>query len=781
MKTNILKKIAAIALMLGASYFSCTKNVEFEELEAIELHSVLKSDIEREFYYTDKGDKVYFNIRKDRVILKTRNEADAKALSEHEVFIFAYDVSYIWVIGYIDPQKTSLDDLIKIPEVVDATYGLEYADGTLIYPSHQISVKGKDDNHPENILKDDALYENVVAIDLFDSYSEIYLITLNVKLSDILSICRDMFESDLYICAAPTSFREMKPHNTLYGAQWGLRNVGQNVGTPDIDIKAEQAWNFTTGNTGVRVAVLDEGVQLDHPDLQANLITGADFTVNSPGGANGSPWLGGNNSHGTACAGVIAAVDNAEGIKGVAPNVRIVPVRIAWQIPGATGWTSHDTWVANGINHAWQTANVDVLNNSWSGPWEPLTNAAINNAVLNGRVRNGIPLGCVVVASSGNNNMGTVSFPASHADVIAVGAINRNGLRWNAGVYNGSNYGNALNVVAPGVDIWTTILSQLGNYSAGTGTSLAAPHVAGIAALSLSYNPNLRHDHVAAFIYQSCTKLPGYTYINDSNHPYSTWNSQVGHGLVSALDALIRVPSPNQSYTISGAATLCGSSIYTLSGGASGNWSVTTGFQIVGASTNVNSVTVRPTIFNGQTGAVIATVNGSPLHLGITECGVSISGPNVVQCSPNSTYTIPSQNGTVSWVVSPGLHVVSQNQTSVTVRAGSSTPPPTGTITARLNGNDIAEKTVTIIAPALIAVTPEEESTSTGGFIHFNSGPTMPGTYEWRVTPDYGTSINSHTHYCTVTFQYAGEYIVECRIITVCGTSPWLGATVNVY
>ncbi len=162
-----------------------------------------------DFFYNDKGEKSYLKIRKDKLILKCTSAEDAKALTKEPFFTSAYDVGH-WVIGTIEPKKTKLDELLKEPEVVSATYGLEYSDGTLQYPTDRIYVKFKEGLTPEAVLDEIGLTESVEAIELFNPYSEIYKITLNVGLGDILKICRELFETDLCEWAEPNFFREMK-------------------------------------------------------------------------------------------------------------------------------------------------------------------------------------------------------------------------------------------------------------------------------------------------------------------------------------------------------------------------------------------------------------------------------------------------------------------------------------------------------------------------------------------------------------------------------------------
>jgi len=532
-----------------------------------------------DFFYSINGERETFNVRKDRVVLKTNSEEGARAVSAQTVFRAARTVGYDMVIATIDSLSVTLENLRQISNVADVAFALEYADGTVQMPTNRIFVQFRDGQYPEKVFDLLGLRESIKAIELINEFDEIYMITLGVSLGDILQICRDLFESNLCVFAEPAFIREVQRHNQFFPQQWGLKNTGQSGGTPGIDIKAEPAWAITRGNAAIRVAVIDEGVDLGHPDLQANLLAGFDATVNSPSGANGSPHA--NNAHGTACAGIIAAIDNSIGIVGVAPNVKIIPVRIAYDRFDIGWWTTEDLWIVNGIRYAWQTAQADVLSNSWGGgSHSSAITAEITAAVVNGRLRNGVHLGCVVVFSSGNDHASTVSYPASLANVIAVGAINNNGLRANF-----SNHGNALNIVAPGVDIYTTdIQGNLGynrsNGTAGdyfanfTGTSASTPFVAGVAALLLSVNPNLTQAQVLHAIESTATKLSGYSFAPNTSHPHGTWNSQVGHGLVNAHAALLLfAPHITGSTTI-----LCPSGSFTLHNGTATSWSVSNGF-----------------------------------------------------------------------------------------------------------------------------------------------------------------------------------------------------------
>ena len=489
-----------------------------------------------DFFYTDNGEKEYFTIRKDRVILKAKSETEAKTLTKQTFFLSARNVGNDMVIATIDTVEIRLENLKQKTDAVDVAYGLEYTDGTIQMPTNKIFVKFNDGQSMEKVFDYVGLTKSIDQIELINENHKIYMITLNVALVDILKICRNLFETGLVEFAAPSFIREIKPLNHHINPwQWGLKNTGQYGGVAGFDIKAEQAWSITKGNANIKVAVIDDGVELTHPNLQPNLLQGYDATINPPGGANGSPYA--NDSHGTACAGIIGAIDGI----GVASGCKIVPVRIAYNIstPNGPRWETNDIWAMNGIRYAWKTAKADVISCSWKwGSAAPNITAEINDAITLGRESKG----CVVVFGSANDNASTVSYPASLPNVIAVGAISQCGQRKSPSSCDGenwwgSNYGSALDVVAPGVRIYTTTIN--GNYKSDfNGTSSACPHVAGIAALLLSVNPCLTQQEVRNIIELSCEKIGLHCYTTTSGRPNGSWSSYTGYGLVNAYRAL---------------------------------------------------------------------------------------------------------------------------------------------------------------------------------------------------------------------------------------------------
>ena len=377
--------------------------------------------------------------------------------------------------------------------------------------------------------------------------------------------CAILFhESGLFESAEPSLMADIFTYcayDQYFPAQWGLQNTGLSNGTAGVDISVCDAWQLSTGKN-ITVAVIDQGILLDHPDLAANMhpLSYDCYSKTTP------QFL--YESHGTECAGVLGALRNnivnyptAEGIAGVAPDCRIMSIShpLSTLVP-----TVADDLIA-GID--WARINgADIISCSWghaSAVNSSYLNNAINNAVNYGRKNRG----CIVVAASGNDTSSVVIYPACLANVIAVGAIDRSGNRADF-----SNHGIALDVVAPGVSIGTTDTYYSNNnwiagYIADKGTSLACPHVSGIAALILSVNPLLTQSQVRYCIESTCKKITGtasnnYSYTHYSHHPSGTWNTYVGHGLVNAYAAVSAAGPP---VTLTGPALICQGSSYTFS------------------------------------------------------------------------------------------------------------------------------------------------------------------------------------------------------------------------
>ena len=364
---------------------------------------------------------------------------------------------------------------------------------------------------------------------------------------NVFDVANIYHENSLVQYATPdfvivNAFNSITPNDTYYPYQWGLTKID-----------ASYAWEITQGSSDVVVAVLDNGVQLDHPDLVNKLVDGYDcYSGDSDPSPSGSTD---GYEHGTACAGIIAAeTNNSQCVAGLAWNCKIMPLRIgAYDSYPATAGTDAFLWAIDPDDDGNTSDGADVISNSWGGGSanSDLT-TAINTAVNTGRGG----LGCVVVFSSGNDNYSVVSYPASLTNVIAVGATDQNDSRslWVAG--QGSNYGSALDVVAPGTAIYTTDLTYGGAtvnnyYDNFNGTSAACPFVAGLAALVISQNPTFTYSQVQDRIIGSVDDLGP-----------AGWDEEYGWGRINALIALTATPTTSgtlaSSEGWSGTVTLTG-------------------------------------------------------------------------------------------------------------------------------------------------------------------------------------------------------------------------------
>jgi hypothetical protein len=358
---------------------------------------------------------------------------------------------------------------------------------------------------------------------------------------DGLQMANRFYETGLFEYAEP-DFRPLDmlhsaTNDPLYPLQWGLKNTGsaqQFNGTPGADIGIEAAWQITKGSPSIRIAVIDEGVQRLHPDL-VNNIDPMGFGLVAANATTGEV-LAGNLSHGTSCAGIIAArADNGIGVAGVAPLSKIIPVNLTVNSSGNFGSFEQ---IASCIDWAWNQGGADILSNSWNITLASnLVNDAIKRAATLGRGGKG----ALVLFSSGNDDAG-LNNPKFLPEVIAVGAMSMCYQRKSVNSCDGenfwgSNYGVGLDISAPGVKIATTMNG--GYTETFNGTSSACPFAAGVAALILSINPNYTYTQAREILERSARKVGNYTYSRVPDQPNGSWNSELGYGMVNAHQAVL--------------------------------------------------------------------------------------------------------------------------------------------------------------------------------------------------------------------------------------------------
>lgn len=338
------------------------------------------------------------------------------------------------------------------------------------------------------------------------------------------------------------------PDDPFFSAQWHLQNTGQQ-GISGVDIGVVDSWGLGTGSPQVTIAIIDEGVDSQHPDLAGNLVAGHDSTdLPSPAGIAGN--CAAEDGHGTACAGIAAGIgNNGIGISGVCWNASIMSVRVGY----GSHWTQND-WIIDALT--WAVDNgADILSNSWGGG-APSTaeEDTIQYALTTGRQG----LGSIVLFATGNDNT-DVSFPAAYPQTIAVGATSPCDERKSPtscdGETNwGSNFGSSISVVAPGVLITTTDVSGSGGYtpeyyiSNFNGTSSATPVVAGAIGLLLSANESLTAGETRQILEAACEDQVGPASVDTPG-----WDPEMGHGRIDVANmlALLGGPAPPQDLTCS--------------------------------------------------------------------------------------------------------------------------------------------------------------------------------------------------------------------------------------
>jgi subtilisin family serine protease len=333
----------------------------------------------------------------------------------------------------------------------------------------------------------------------------------------------------------------MVPNDVHFPQQWNMTQV--RAGGP-----GQTGWDISIGVAGVVICVLDEGCDPAHPDLQ---LSGPGInlgTMAPPGSPTGN--------HGTACAGIAAATINngGEGVAGMAGGCRVLPA-------------AFDTWsdveVAAGINFA-TAAGARVISMSFG--WNPWDHNIIDPAIQTAFNNN------VVMCVATHNHNGAITYPATNPLVMAVGASDQADDRKSPaspdGECWGSNFGPQISVVAPGVRVPTTDITGNGagynqnnggamnwacvNYASSgdadgdyififDGTSAATPHVAGLAALLISFDNSLTNVAVREIIEETADKVGTTAYAITPGKPNGTWNQNMGYGRINVWRALRRL------------------------------------------------------------------------------------------------------------------------------------------------------------------------------------------------------------------------------------------------
>lgn len=343
------------------------------------------------------------------------------------------------------------------------------------------------------------------------------LIVHNSSINNSLEMSNYFYETGLFKDIDPGFCFNFTPScvsDSHFSLQWGMSAVN-----------SCNAWSITKGDANVKIAIIDHGVETQHSEFNSTIFEdGYDCYMHN------SSNIHNYGAHGTMVCGIISANHNQYEIAGIAPNCHIIPIShtliadgdIAAELASGFSWA-----VAHG---------ADIINCSW-GDYNGANYAYLHSSLLESAIQNALTQGrqgkgCVVVFASGNVNASNVDYPASaFSDILAVGAINSSYRKADF-----SSYGSALDIVAPGENIYTT--TTMNDYDTMEGTSFAAPHVSGIAGLILSVNPDLTQKQVAHILESTAQKVGNYSYTTTQDHLNGIWNDSVGYGLVDAYAAV---------------------------------------------------------------------------------------------------------------------------------------------------------------------------------------------------------------------------------------------------
>ncbi|MHB9143693.1 MAG: S8 family serine peptidase [Paludibacter sp.] len=376
-------------------------------------------------YYWSNGKKNLMNAVEGKYVVKLGENKTDVSLSRQKISTNS-KIKVVTTLRnnaeIINSEKLSLTEIKVQQGVVDAMPAYKIGNKT-VYLTGEILIKPKQGISIEKVIS--IVGNNNVKIIKHTKYN-----TFVLAVSDwdkIFEYANIIYESGLVEYSHPNftvPFQKIQTQtDPLYPQQYYLNNTGQNGGTVNVDINAPEAWNITTGNSTIRVAVIDDGVE-NHEDLQGRILTGRTmrFSTTNPDrqGApnNNNPpsniLYGGPFGHGQACAGIIAATHNNMGVRGIAPQVNIVPINIFndWFIAVDEFGRQFISYredlqdYADAINAAWDDYNADVLSNSWGNSHPGAANAegadAVVDAINRARTQGRNEKGSIVVFASGN-------------------------------------------------------------------------------------------------------------------------------------------------------------------------------------------------------------------------------------------------------------------------------------------------------------------------------------------------------------------------------------------
>ncbi|MCX7921402.1 MAG: S8 family serine peptidase [Clostridia bacterium] len=414
-------------------------------------------------------------------------------------------------------------------------------------PIKEIIVKFKDKNNSASVKNLAKNKDNKVlsSLKFIDKKKLSGIETVNVGDRDINEVIKELRQYPEVEFAEPNYklYASSVPSDVLFPQLWGLKNDGQAIegqsGSRGVDINALKAWEMSDGRNDLVIGIIDTGIDTNHPDLKDNIYVNPGETAGNGIDDDGNGFVDdvhgwdfyhddgtvydtdyeSYDNHGTHVAGTIAASKNNIGVVGVAPNVKVMSLKFLGRFGGET------SDAIEAIAYA-KKMGVKIVNCSWGGfGYSQALEISIRDS------------GILFVCSAGNDShhLGIVpQYPVGYKvpNILSVAAIDNTGR-----IATFSNFGDDVDVAAPGVDILSTLPDN--QYDYYSGTSMAAPHVTGIAALLKSYNPNLDYLQIKDRIKKSAAFsdfLVGKVSDSGMVDAYAALQSTIEMGVKSYLD-----------------------------------------------------------------------------------------------------------------------------------------------------------------------------------------------------------------------------------------------------
>lgn len=519
-----------------------------------------------DFYYTKKG-KIYLKIVSNKYMVEFPNGVDENLFVQNNIS-YQKIRSHIY---YVTSNLTTIQNVFGQSYFINPVYEtIEGGYERKILNEIILKYKAGTDETSKNNLISFYNLQETKATRLYTRY----------KVNNSLQISKAIFESGLveycqpvFKGTPPTPYDGYIPNDTYFNKQFYLRNTGQLIndghyGTPGADIKADEAWNLTKGNEDIVIAVIDDGLLADHPDIPISKqlrLPGSNIhsefdPFNSDPNNPSSIWDPENSiyeNHGNMCSGIVGAQqDNNEGISGVAPGCKIMVVKVLFRDEG-----QGDDGYDDAITFAFENG-ANIISISWG--WKDAYECDFADQIIDA-IEDAINGGCTIIVAARDyqvNNIGgihgPVGFPIDEEihGLIGVGASDRNDQ-----LSNFSPISEHIDIASPSSkatpdiitgesnEIWSIDFTGNSGYNPwpgngtppplqgeilpnfGTnnlaytgrfgGTSAAAPQVAGCAALALSVNQNLSVNQINNLVKYKADKVGGYNY---------NWNSLIpGH------------------------------------------------------------------------------------------------------------------------------------------------------------------------------------------------------------------------------------------------------------